>query len=189
MKKSIGSNTVLYPTPVIIVGSYDEQNTPNAMAVAWGGVVSSDPACVSVSIRSSRKTYENIMKKNAFTVNIPSAKYVKEADYFGIETGKNVNKFDKTGLTAEKAEYVEAPYIKEFPLVLECEVLKTVEIGVHTQFIGKIIDIKIDETCLDNDGKPILNQIDPLAYAVVEKGYYKIGERVGDAYKLGIEYK
>ena len=120
MKKSLGAQTIVYPTPVFIVGSYDKNNKPNAMAVAWGGICCSSPPCVAVSLRAATYSHGNIMAKKAFTVNIPSEKYVKECDYFGIASGRNKNKFGATGLTAVKSDIVDAPYIKEFPLVLEC---------------------------------------------------------------------
>lgn len=119
MKKSIGAKTIVYPTPVFIIGTYDKNGKPNAMNAAWGGISCSIPPCVSISLREATYTHGNIKDKGAFTVNIPSEKYIKEADYFGMASGKNENKFDVTSLTAVKSEKVDAPYIEEFPLVLE----------------------------------------------------------------------
>ncbi len=89
MKKSIGAKTIVYTTPVFIIGTYDKDGKPNAMNVAWGGISCSTPPCVSISIREATYTHGNIMNKKAFTVNIPSEDYVKEADYFGIVSGRN----------------------------------------------------------------------------------------------------
>lgn len=186
MKKSLGAKTIAYPAPVFIVGSYDAEDKPNAMNAAWGGICCSAPPCVNVSIRKARQTYENIMIKKAFTINIPSAKYVKEADYFGIATGKNVNKFEATSLTPVRSELVDAPYIEEFPLVIECKLLQSIELGIHTQFIGQIMDVKIDES-MHEDGIPNLEKLDPIIFAPALSTYWNLGEKLGKAYSLGSE--
>lgn len=142
MKKSIGAKTIVYPTPVFIVGTYDESGKPNAMNVAWGGISCSSPPCVSISVREATYTHGNIVNKKAFTVNIPSENYIREADYFGIASGKNGDKFAATGLTPVKSELVDAPYIKEFPLALECKLVNATEIGLCTSFTGEILDAK-----------------------------------------------
>jgi len=100
-----------------------------------------------ISLRKATYSYGNIVERKAFTVNIPSEKYVKEADYFGTVSGRDVDKFKESGLTSVKSELVDAPYIQEFPLVLECKLIRTIEIGLHTQFIGEIMDVKADEFC------------------------------------------
>lgn len=184
MKKSLGAKTIAYPTPVFIVCTYDKDNKPNAMNAAWGGICCSNPPCVTVSLRKATYTYGNIMEKKAYTVNIPSEKYIKEADYFGIASGRKEDKFAKTGLTAVKSEYVDAPYIKEFPLIIECRVIQTVEIGLHTQFIGEIIDVKADEAVLTDD-KCDIEKILPLIYAPETKTYHGIGKNCGKAFSIG----
>ena len=146
MKKSIGAKTVVYPTPVFVVGTYDTNGNPNVMTAAWGGICCSNPPCVTVSLRKARYTYGNIMEQRAYTISIPSQNYVKEADYFGIVSGKNTDKFAAAGLTPVRSDLVNAPYVKEFPMVLECMLLHTFNIGSHTQFIGEIIDVKVDES-------------------------------------------
>jgi flavin reductase (DIM6/NTAB) family NADH-FMN oxidoreductase RutF len=178
MKKSIGQQTLVYPHPVFIVGSYDIKDVPNIMAVSWGGICCSKPPCVAISLRKATYTYHNIVLNKAFTVNIPSEKYVKEADYVGIASGRDVNKFTETGLTPVKSNSVNAPYVEEFPVVLCCNLLKTVEIGLHTQFIGEIVDVLIDESCLDENNKPMLNSIKPFCYDSATKNYYSTGETI-----------
>ena len=121
MKKSIGAQTLVYPAPVFVVGTYDLEEKPNVMTAAWGGICCSVPPCVAVSIREATYSYRNILDRKAFTISIPSEKYVKEADYFGMVSGKNVDKFSATGLTPAKSEVVDAPYVNEFPFVLECQ--------------------------------------------------------------------
>ena len=189
MKKSIGPKTILYPAPVLIVGSYDKDKNPNIMAVAWGGICNSAPPCIAISVRESRLTYDNIILNQAFTINIPTEEQVKEADYSGIVSGREVNKFQKAGLTPIESEFVNAPYIKEFPLVIECKLIQTVNIGSHIQFIGEISDVKCDENCLNEKGIPNIEIIKPLLYAPIQSEYYGIGKKVGLAFKSGSEIK
>ncbi|HSQ39228.1 MAG TPA: flavin reductase family protein, partial [Anaerolineales bacterium] len=121
MKTSRGAKTIVYPTPVFIVGTYDDADKPNLMAAAWGGICCSRPPCVSVSLRKATYTYGNIVARGAFTVNIASEQYVKEADYVGLVSGRDVDKFAAAGLTPVKSDLVDAPYVAEFPMVLECK--------------------------------------------------------------------
>ena len=108
MKKSIGAKTIVYPTPVFIVGSYGKGDSPNIMAVAWGGICCSKPPCVSVAIREATLTHGNIMRRKAFTISIPTVKYAKEADHCGIYSGRDEDKFKTCGLTAVKSDVVDA---------------------------------------------------------------------------------
>ena len=185
MKKSMGAKTMILPTPVLIVGTYDTAGKPNVMTVAWGGICCSEPPCIAISLRKATYTYENIVEKKAFTVHITTEPYLKEADYFGIVSGKKVDKFAATGLTPVKAELVDAPYIKEFPLVFECELLHTIEIGLHTQFIGVIVDVKIDKEILTSDGFPDIEKMKPVAFAPGIRDYYSFGKVIGKAFKIG----
>ncbi|MFH0703159.1 MAG: flavin reductase family protein [bacterium] len=186
MKKSLGAKTIVYPTPVFIVGTYDKDNKPNAMNAAWGGICCSKPPCVTISLRKATHTYGNIMEKKAYTVNIPSENYIKEADYFGIVSGKDIDKFAKTGLTPIKSDIIDAPYIKEFPLILECKVIHVIEIGLHTQFVGEILDVKVDEAMIEND-LPNIEEIRPMIYATGIQNYYSIGKNLGKAFSIGKE--
>lgn len=186
MKKSIGAKTIVYPTPVFIIGTYDKYGNPNAMTAAWGGISCSAPPCVSISLREATYTHGNIMDKEAFTVNIPSEDYIKEADYFGIVSGRNEDKFKKTGLTPVKSKIVDAPYIKEFPLVLECKLVQRTELGLHTHFTGEIIDVKVDENFLDH-GNPSIELIKPFSYDHSFHAYYGVGKRLGNAFSVGME--
>lgn len=164
MKRSFGARTIAYPLPVFLVGTYDIHNKPDAMVVAWGGICSSDPPSIAVSVRPSRQTYKNLMEKKEFTISIPSVDQMSRADVFGIASGADTDKFVRTGFTPVKAEKVDAPYVGECPVVLECRVTQIVVIGSHTQFIGEILDVKIDEKVLDEEGKPVLAKIKPLAF-------------------------
>ncbi|MGD2269686.1 MAG: flavin reductase family protein [Desulfobacterales bacterium] len=185
MKKSIGAKTIIQPNPVLIIGSYDEIGNPNIMAVAWGGICCSQPPCASIALRKATHTYGNILNSKAFSINIPSILFVKEADYVGIYSGKHEDKFESLGLTPVRSDVVNAPYIEEFPLVLECEVLKIVEIGLHTQFIGEIKDVKADESILGENGLPDIEKVKPFIYDHVGSRYYALGEFLGKAYSVG----
>lgn len=178
MKKSIGPATIIMPNPVLIIGSYDDNEKPNIMTVAWGGICCSNPPAVNISLRKSRYSYNGIAKRKAFTVNIPSKKYVKESDYVGIYSGKDENKFETMGLTPVKSDLVDAPYIEEFPMALMCEVINVVEIGVHDMFIGEIKDIVVDENVLDENGKPDITKIEPIAYDYPSRTYRLIGKDI-----------
>jgi len=188
MKKSIGAQSLVYPAPVFVVGTYDLEEKPNVMTAAWGGICCSVPPCVAVSIREETYSYRNILDRKAFTISIPSEKYVKEADYFGMVSGKNVDKFSATGLTPAKSEVVDAPYVNEFPFVLECQLLRSVEIGGHTQFIGEIKDTKVDEDIIKNDD-PLIQKISPLIFALDNRSYYGVGKYVAKAFSIGKEIK
>ncbi|EGW40593.1 flavin reductase family protein [Desulfosporosinus sp. OT] len=187
MKKSLGAKTLVYPTPVFVICTYDNEGNPNAMTAAWGGICCSSPPCIAVSLRKATYTYGNLMEKKAFTINIPSENYVREADYFGMVSGKKEDKFAKTGLTPVKSELVDAPYISEFPINIECKVLHVIEIGLHTQFIGEVMDAKIDETIQEKGDQPIIEQIKPLIFAPESRNYYAIGKQIAQGFSIGTE--
>ena len=189
MKKSLGAKTIVYPTPVFIVGTYDKAGKPNVMNVAWGGLCCSSPPSVAVSLRKATYTYGNIVDRKAFTVNIPSESHVKAADYFGMVSGGKEDKFAVAGLTPVKSDLVDAPYIKEFPLVLECKLTHTVEIGLHTQFIGEIVDVKADESVFGEDGAIDIEKIRPILYAPEVRAYYGVGRCLGKAFSIGKQIK
>ena len=121
MKKSIGPRTIIQPNPVLIIGSYDQNGQANMMTVAWGGICCSKPPCAAISLRQATYTYGNIQHHKAFTINIPSTALVKEADYVGIYSGKQENKFESLGLTPVKSDVVNAPYVK---LIFDSRFLK-----------------------------------------------------------------
>lgn len=188
MKKSLGAKPLAFPTPVWIVGTYDREGKPNVMTVAWGGICCSKPACVNVSLRKATYTYESIIERKAFTVNIPSEKHVMEADYFGIATGRKTDKFAVTGLTPVKSDLVDAPYVEEFPLVLECRMTNKVEIGLHIQFIGEIMDVKAEESVLGGEkGLPDIDKVMPFLFAPGNRTYHGIGKPLGKAFSIGKE--
>ena len=188
MKKSLGAKPLALPTPVWIVGTYDREGKPNVMTVAWGGICCSKPACVNVSLRKATYTYDSIIERKAFTVNIPSEKHVMEADYFGIASGRKRDKFADTGLTPVKSDLVDAPYVEEFPLVLECRMIHKVEIGLHIQFVGEIMDVKAEESVLRGEkGLPDIDKAMPFIFAPGSRTYHGIGKSLGNAFSIGKE--
>jgi len=189
MKKSLGPITMVHPLPVWCVGSYDSQGIPNLATVAWGGICCSKPPCVTISLRKATYSYGNILERGAYTVNVPSAIFAAEADYFGTASGRDEDKFQVSGLTPIRSELVDAPFVEEFPVVLECKVIHTYEIGLHTQFIGEILDVKVDPEVIDEDGKPDIHKVDPMIYSTKVQQYFRVGELIGRAYSIGKELK
>ena len=187
MKQSIGAKTIAFPTPAWVVGTYDMNGKPNAMTAAWAGICCSNPPCINVSLRKATYSYAAIVENKAFTVSIPSADYVKEADYFGIASGRDEDKFEASGLTPVRSELVAAPYVGEFPVIIECKLIHTLEIGLHTLFVGEIIDIKADESVIDEKGNPDIEKVRPVLYGTGDRSYYSIGCNLGKAFSIGKE--
>jgi flavin reductase (DIM6/NTAB) family NADH-FMN oxidoreductase RutF len=185
MKKSLGAETLAVPTPVWLVGSYDKDGKANLATVAWGGICCSGPPAVTISLRKSRHSYDAIVQRQAFTVNVPSESFVRAADYAGIASGRDTDKFAAAGLTAVRSDLVDAPYVSEFPLVLECRLIRTVDLGVHTQFIGEIIDVKAEEGVLNAEGKLDAAKVLPVVYSPATRTYYGLGEAIGQGFDIG----
>lgn len=185
MKKSLGAKPIIYPTPVFLVGSYDPEGKANIMNAAWGGLCSSAPPSIAVSIRKDRYSYSNIIQRQAFTINIPASAQVVAADYFGLVSGRDHDKVACSGLTVVRAEFVDAPVLVECPLVVECRLTATHEIGAHTQLVGEIIDVKVDADCLDSAGQPDIRKVDPLLFAPGNRAYFAVGDFVGKAFAIG----
>ena len=185
MKISLGAEPLALPTPIWVVGSYGANEQPNIMVVAWGGICGTEPPCVAISIKQTRATYANIIQHNAFTISIPSRQYLVETDYAGIVSGVMTDKFSTSGLTAVRSRIVNAPYVQEFPLVLECKLLHALNIGQHTQFIGQIMDVKAEDSVIGDNGYPIAEKIDPIIGSSSERAYYSLGEYLDQAYLPG----
>jgi len=185
MKESLGARTILYPAPVLVIGTYDKEGKSNVMTAAWGGICCSRPPCVSVSLRKATYSYGNIMARKAFTINIPSEAHAKVADYFGMASGKGADKLAAVGLNPVRSDLVDAPYIQEFLLVLECSLLHVIELGLHTQFIGEIQDVKADASVLDESGIPDIAKVKPILYAPEIRAYHGIGNFIGKAFSIG----
>ena len=184
MRRSLGPATLILPTPVWVVGTYDSEGRPNVMTAAWGGIACSKPPAVSVSLREATYTFANIVDRKAFTVSVPSAHQARQVDFLGMASGRDVDKFAEAGLTATRSELVDAPYVAEFALSLECRLLHSLKIGLHTLFVGEIVDVKADEEVLV-DGIPTVDLVKPFVFSVGEQAYYAVGDLVGPAFRLG----
>ena len=185
MKRSLGRKTLILPSPTWVVGTYDASGVANAMTAAWGGICCSKPPSVCVSLREATYTYGAIVAREAFTVNVPSADQVQLADYLGVASGRDADKLAVAGLTAVRAEHVDAPRIDDFPLCLECALIHTVEIGLHTLFVGEIRDVVADESILNEKGRPSIEKLNPPIFSTGEAAYYDIGAPLGPAFEIG----
>lgn len=185
MKRSLGAKTFLYPSPTLLVGSYDAEGRPNAMTAAWTGICCSQPPCVYVALRRATYSYGNLMERKAYTISVPPVELIAEADYCGTASGKDGDKLAKAGLTPVRSEVVDAPYIAECPLVLECRVVHVADLGLHTMFVGEVLDVKADEEVLDERGHLSIERVRPFLYAAPEHAYYAVGEFLGKAWEVG----
>lgn len=182
MRKDLGKQTIVAPLPVLIVATYDENDTPNAMNVAWGGQCASN--CIAINL-SPHKTTENIKIKQAFTVSFATKKLLAESDYFGIVSGSKENKIEKAGMHAVKSKHVDAPIIEEFPLTMECKVVSMRDELGETRVVGEIINATVDEAYIGADGKVDLGKMELLAFDSVASAYRIVGEQVGKAWNAG----
>jgi flavin reductase (DIM6/NTAB) family NADH-FMN oxidoreductase RutF len=185
MKRSLGANTITFPLPAYLVGSYDHDGRPNIMTAAWGGICNSEPPCLAVSIRPGRWTYAAIMERRAFTVSIPPARLTAEADFAGMTSGRDMDKFGRAGLTPVRSEVVDAPYVGECPVVIELTLHKTVELGSHVQFIGRIVDVKANADCVNAGGKLDIDLVDPVLFDTAGRAYHAVGPVTGTAWTAG----
>ena len=185
-KISLGAHPLLYPEPVLLVASYDANGKPNVMTAAWGGICSSGPVSLTVSIRPERWSHAAILARKAFTVNIVTEEMVEAADYVGMASGRRFDKFPIAGFTPVRSEIVDAPYIAECPVILECTLSHTLELGVHTMMVGTIEDVKADESCLDPEKKhPDLARFAPLLFDPGARRYYGVGREIARAFHVG----
>ena len=186
MRKNLKAKAYVYPLPVLIIGTYDEYGTPNAMNAAWGTVC--DTAQVSICLSSGHKTVKNILINKEFTVAIADVKNIVASDYVGVVSGNDVpNKLKNTGWKITKSEVVNAPMICDFPLVLEC---KLVSYNTETEIlVGEIVNVSADVNILDENNKIDLKKFKPICYDCDTHGYYVLGDKVGQAFVDGLKLK
>lgn len=185
MKKSLGAKTILYPTPTLLVGSYDEAGKPNLMTAAWGGICNSRPPCIYVSLRKATYSHHCLLAHQGYTVSVVSEDLVQQADYCGLASGRDVDKFTVTGWTPVSSDLVHAPYVAEAPLVIECRLVQALELGLHTQFIGEVLDVKAEEEVLDRWGRVDVSRLRPIVFAPDSREYYGLGPFLGKAFEIG----
>jgi flavin reductase (DIM6/NTAB) family NADH-FMN oxidoreductase RutF len=183
MRKNFGVKPWVYPQPVLMIGTYDENGKPNLMNAAWGGQYDANQVMLCLS---SHKTTDNIKVTGAFTVSFATASTVIPCDYVGIVSAKQEpNKMEKAGFTTVKSKFVNAPIINELPLTLECKFLKCNEDG---NVIGEIVNVSADESIL-TDGNVDYKKLDAIIFDPAAASYIRLGEKVGNAFKDGAKLK
>ena len=188
MRKNLGIKPAIFPMPVLMVASYDKDGNIDVMNAAWGTML--DMNKVALNLTESHKTVKNIKETGYFTVGIADINHIVEADYVGIVSANNTpDKFQKSGLTAVKSEFVNAPIINEFPVTMECKFIEYQDDENGIGVIGEIINTSVDEKVLDENGKIDPSKINAILYDPFNHGYYKVGEKVGQAFQIGSKLK
>ena len=188
MKKDLGVKPYVFPMPVLMIATYDEEEKVDVMNMAWGGIC--DDNMVALNISEGHQTADNIKKRGAFTLSIADIDHLEESDYFGTVSGRNVeDKFECTGMHAIKSARVDAPIILDYPLALECKVVEL----EHTanggfRVLGEILNVIVDSKVLDENGNVDPTKLNAFVFDQFQNGYYKIGEKVGDAWKSGRKF-
>lgn len=186
MRKNFGANPYLYPMPVLIIATYNEDGTPDAMNAAWGSIA--DTNRIAMYLAAEHKTMKNILSRRAFTVSMADADHMVAADYVGIVSGNKVpDKVARAGFHTTKSEFVDAPLIDELPMALEC---KLVSFDKESELlIGEIVNVCADERILGENGKIDPDKLKPISYDPVNRHYRILGEKIGNAFKDGAQLK
>lgn len=187
MRKQLDITEGIFPMPVLMVATYNEDGSVDVMNAAWGTMQDRD--VVALNLTETHKTVKNIKARGAFTVSIADAEHAAQADYFGVESGNRVaDKLARSGLTASKSEVVDAPIINEFPLCMECEFIEYQSNKYGCGVIGRVVRVTADERVV-RDGKPDMSLVDAIAFDPYTHGYYRVAQRVGEAFKDGLKFK
>lgn len=187
MRKNLKLTEGIFPMPVLMIATYNEDGSVNVMNAAWGTM--QERNTVALNLSEDHKTVQNIKARGAFTVSIADAAHVVEADYFGVVSGnKEPAKFAKSGLTAVKSSLVDAPVIAEFPLCLECEFIEYQSNAYGVGVIGKVVNVSADERVMKGE-KVDMALVDAIAFDPYTHGYYRVKERVGEAFRDGLKLK
>ena len=187
MKKSLGVHPYLFPMPVLMIATYDENGTVDVMNMAWGGIC--DENKVALNISEGHKTAKNIKAKGAFTISIADIENLAEADFLGMASGNKMpDKFERSGLHAVKSENVDAPVVEEFPVTLECKVLQIQTDDEGFRVVGEIVNVLADEKVLNAEGKVDPTKVNAFIFDQFQSGYYAIGEKVGQAWSSGEKF-
>ena len=187
MRKNIKTTESIFPMPVLMIATYNEDGSVDVMNAAWGTMLERDH--VILNLTETHKTVKNIKQRKAFTVSIADSKHVVEADYFGVVSGNNTpNKFENSGLTVTKSENVDAPIINEFPICMECEFVEYQDDKYGCGVIGKVVNVTADEKVMNGDNVDV-ELVNAIAFDPYTHGYYKFTNRVGEAFKDGLKLK
>lgn len=176
-KQSWKAGNMLNPVPAVMVSVADQNHRPNIITVAWAGTVCTNPPMVSISVRPSRYSYEIIEKTGEFVINLTNEKLAKACDYCGVVSGRDVDKFKKTGLTPVPVEHVKAPAIAESPVNIASRVVESHPLGSHTMFVAEVLGVTVDDTYLDETGKFDINGTGLIMYSHGE--YFALGKKLG----------
>ena len=184
MKKDLGVVQAVYPMPVLMVAAYDEAGRVNVMNAAWGMICAMDK--IALFIDEDHKTTQNLLKSKAFTVALADRAHMDVADFFGIASGnKMADKFERTGYHAVKSDFVNAPVIEEFPVVMECELAEVTSTESFYAIVGRIVNTAAEERVLSENGKVDPAKLEALIFDQFQHGYYVSGEQVGKAWNAG----
>ena len=175
-KVSWGGGTLLAPVPPALV-TCGTMEHPNVLTIAWTGIINTIPAKTYISVRPERYSYPMIEETGEFAINLPTAALVRAVDLCGVKSGRNLNKFELTGLTPVAAAKVSCPILEESPLSLECRVVEKIPLGSHDMFLAEIVAMDVNEELLDKNGKLHLDRAGLLAYAHGE--YFELGKKLG----------
>ena len=188
MRKNLKHTEAIFPMPVLMIATYNEDGSIDVMNAAWGTMA--DRGKLALNLTETHKTVKNIKNRKAFTVSIADSEHVVEADYVGIVSGNNTpDKFEKSGLHAVKSDLVDAPIIEEFPICMECEFIEYQDGENGLGVIGKVVNVSADEKVLDEEGRVVIDKVNAICYDPYTFGYYKVGGRVGDAFSDGKKLK
>ncbi len=184
MKKDLGVQPALYPMPVLMIATYNEDETVDVMNMAWGGVCARD--MVALNLSPGPRTTKNIEARGAFTLSVADVAHLDESDYFGIASGNKVaDKFERTGMTAVRSERVDAPVVQEYPITLECSVVEMQDQPYGLRVLGRIENVLADDAVLDESGRVDPARLNAFAFDQFQSGYYAMGEKVGQAWESG----
>ena len=182
--KDFGVQPFLFPMPTYMICTYNEDDSVDAMAMAWGGICAEN--MVALNLEEDHKTVANLKARGAFTLSVPGADTLAESDFMGLVSGgKFPGKFERTGLHAVKSTRVDAPVITEYPLTLECKVVEMQEQPYGLRVLGEIVNVLADEKILDAEGKIDGGKINAFLFDQVKFDYYKVGEICGKAWHSG----
>ena len=185
MRKNLKIIPAIFPMPVLMIATYNEDGSVDVLNAAWG--MAYDYTQIKLNISENHKTAENIRRTGCFAVSLATVETLNESDYFGIVSGNNTSdKFERTGFHTVKSEHVDAPIITEYPVCMEC---RAVEIDGEYGVLGEIVNLSVDEKYLDEEGRPDLSKMNTIAYDPFTHGYYEVSKKVGQAFSDGKKIK
>ena len=177
-KQTWKAGNMIYPLPAVMVSCGDKEGNTNIITIGWTSTICTNPAMLYISVRPERHSYNMIKESGEFVVNLTTEKLVKQTDYCGVKSGRDVDKFKETKLTRGKANELQyAPTIEESPVNIECKLERIEELGSHHMFIARVVSVQVDEAYMNETGKFCLNETGLIAYSHGE--YRTLGEPLG----------